>query len=147
MTMISLLLLIAALSALAACGRVHSRSARVLALFFEREYSPALFLFFFSLAFQFLYWHFHRDLNYSALSVQGIPFSDARGWHDLASSLSEGRGFEGSFSGRRPLYPLLLACFYTWLGPSFNLAKALNILASALAVVLIYGTGKRIFKR
>jgi hypothetical protein len=146
-TIPSLLLLILALTALVSVERIRSGSVRVLSPFFQSAVLPALFLLCLSMAIQFAYWYLHRNLNYAGLSVQGIPFSDARAWHDLASSISGGRGFEGSFSGRRPLYPLFLACFYTWLGPSFDLAKILNILLASFGSLLIYLAAARTFNR
>ncbi|MCP4683295.1 MAG: glycosyltransferase family 39 protein [Desulfobacterales bacterium] len=102
-------------------------------------------LFFLALIVRLVYWYLHTDLSFGMVSVVGTPFSDAQGYNKLAMDIAEGKGLTGAWSARRPLYPILLACFYTWFGPSFTIAKLVNITSGALAIPFVYLIGERVF--
>lgn len=107
----------------------------------------ACVLFLLALLIRLLFYFFNQDLTFYQVSVSGVPFSDAKGWNDLAVSIADGRGMVGVWSGQRPLYPFLLACLYTWFGPSFEIGKILNVIASALFVPFVYLIIEKIFNR
>jgi len=100
----------------------------------------ALVLFVLSFAIRLLYYHSHSDLT-TIGSIVGVPFSDARYWNEGAIAISQGKGIIGSY---RPFYSIFLAIFYIWFGPSFFLAKILNIIANSLTVSFIYLTGEKV---
>jgi 4-amino-4-deoxy-L-arabinose transferase-like glycosyltransferase len=104
-------------------------------------------LFLLALLTRLLFYFLNPDLNFFQVSVFGVPFSDAKGWNDLAVSIAEGRGMIGEFGGQRPLYPFLLACIYALLGTSFETGKLLNVLASSLFVPFVYLIVEKIFNR
>ena len=103
----------------------------------------ALILFVLSFAIRLLYYHSHLDLT-TYESIVGVPFCDARHWNEGAIAISQGKGISGP---NRPFYSILLAIFYTWFGPSFFLAKILNIIANSLTVSFIYLMGKKVFNK
>ena len=107
----------------------------------------AVLLFFATLAYRLFFYYFNQDLSFGIVSVTGTPFSDAQDWNDGAITIAQGNGLTGVAAGRRPFYPVLLACFYTWFGPSFMLAKMINILAGSLTVSFIYLIGEKVFNR
>ena len=72
------------------------------------------------------------------MSIRGIPYSDARDWNRMAKSAAEGRGVDATYPGMRALYPMFLAHFYTWAGPSLALAKALQALIGAASAALVF---------
>ena len=72
------------------------------------------------------------------MSIQGIPYSDAGGWNAMAKSTALGRGVDSAFPGMRALYPMFLANFYTWFGPSLPLAKALQAVIGAATAAVIF---------
>ncbi len=74
-------------------------------------------------------------------SVKGVPYTDATGWDELATNLSEGRGFTGGFSAQRPLYPVMLGLLYTMTGQSLLAAKILEAFWLALAVAAVCALG------
>ena len=72
------------------------------------------------------------------MSIRGIPYSDAAGWNAMAKSTALGQGVDSEFPGMRALYPMFLANFYIWSGPSLPLAKALQALIGAATVAVIF---------
>lgn len=82
-------------------------------------------------------------MSYSegCFSAKGVPYTDAAGWDELSINLAEGRGFAGGFAAQRPLYPAMVALFYTVTGPSLFVAKALNALWLALAAAAVCAIG------
>lgn len=74
-------------------------------------------------------------------SVKGVPYTDAAGWDELATSLAHGKGFAGGFSAQRPLYPTMLGMLYMATGPSLMAAKALNACWLALAAAAVCALG------
>jgi 4-amino-4-deoxy-L-arabinose transferase-like glycosyltransferase len=83
----------------------------------------------------------------SGYSVMGVPYSDARGWHELGARIAEGHGLEGAWSALRPLYGMFLALFYVWTGPSYTLAIVLNLLLGALTAMLVLLIAEHAFGR
>jgi tetratricopeptide (TPR) repeat protein len=114
---------------------------------FNNQLVISTVLFMSALVIRLLYYYFNTDLTFEMFSISGIPFSDARCWHNLAEDIARGKGLTGVFSALRPFYPILLACFYTWLEPSFALAKIVNIVLDALAVPFVYLIGEKVFNR
>jgi 4-amino-4-deoxy-L-arabinose transferase-like glycosyltransferase len=110
-------------------------------LFYDAVF-VALILFILSFIIRLLYYHSHLDLT-TYESIVGVPFCDARHWNESAIFLAEGKGF----SGLRPFYPIFLAISYTWFGPSFFLAKLLNIIVNSLTVSFIYLIARKVFNR
>jgi len=82
------------------------------------------------------------------LVVRGMPFSDAKGWNEMAIGLAEGKGITGRFDGHRPLYAIYLGGIYTVLGNHLVLGKLLNVVAGTLACGFLYllgaATGSRV---
>lgn len=109
--------------------------------------STAFVLFSAALLVRLFYYYFHTDMTFGMVSVLGIPFSDAANWNDLALDISQGFGMRGPWTADRPFYPLLLACFYTWTGESFFVAKMINVILSSLAVPFAYLIGEKVFTR
>ena len=101
----------------------------------------ALILFILSFIIRLLYYHSHLDLT-TYESIVGVPFSDARHWNESAISIAQGKGLSGP---NRPFYSIFLALFYTWFGPSFFLAKLLNIIANSLTVSFVYLIARKVF--
>ena len=58
-------------------------------------------------------------------AIQGVPFSDAKGWNLVAQSLIDGHGLDrgGWWSPKRPLFSICLALIYAWTGNSLIAAK------------------------
>ena len=110
---------------------------------FNSTVSIALILFVLSFMVRLLYYHSHLDLT-TYESIVGVPFCDARHWNETAISIAQGKGLSGP---NRPFYPIFLAIFYTWFGPSFFLAKLLNIIINSLTVSFIYLIAKKVFNR
>lgn len=77
------------------------------------------------------------------MSIRGIPYSDAAGWNAMAKTTARGIGVDSTFPGMRALYPMFLANFYTWSGPSLPLAKALQVLIGAATAAVIFLTLRR----
>jgi 4-amino-4-deoxy-L-arabinose transferase-like glycosyltransferase len=94
-----------------------------------------------------VYYYLYSDLTDWAFSIKGVPFSDAIGWSKMARKISEGESLPYPWTAYRPFYSIFLASFYTWLGPSFTLAKLLKIVCSALTVSFVYLIGERVFNR
>lgn len=107
----------------------------------------AAILFMAALLARLIYFYFHKDLTFAYISIGGIPFSDAQGWDKLAINIAQGKGMTGEWSARRPLFPMILACFYTWFGHSFSVGKIVNIVASALAIPFVYLIGEIVSNR
>ena len=95
-------------------------------------------------------WDYTQQNSRQALSV--IPFTFEPG--NIAASLARGQGFSsplrvptGSTAWMTPVYPLLLATVFRYLGiysfRSFVAAVLLNILFAALTCVPIYYAGER----
>jgi hypothetical protein len=101
----------------------------------------ALILFILSFIIRLLYYHSHLDLT-TYESIVGVPFCDARHWNESAISIAQGKGLSGP---NRPFYSIFLAFFYTWFGPSFFLAKLLNIIVNSLTVSFVYLIARKVF--
>jgi 4-amino-4-deoxy-L-arabinose transferase-like glycosyltransferase len=110
---------------------------------FNNDVFIAVALFTLSLIIRLFFYYSHLDLT-NFLSIVGVPFCDARFWNEGAIAISQGKGISGP---NRPFYSILLAIFYTWFGPSFFLAKILNIIANSLTVSFIYLMGKKVFNK
>jgi hypothetical protein len=82
------------------------------------------------------------EIARTGLSILGVPYSDARGWCDMATSMASGQGMTAYWPAYRPGYGLFLALFFTWTGCSYVLAVVLNLLLTALAAALIYRIGE-----
>jgi hypothetical protein len=89
-----------------------------------------------------------------AFSVNGMPYSDAMGWHELALRLASGQGLDGPFAAQRPFFPMALGAVYLVVEPSvraalvFNAAvwagtaffvSSLGLVARSRAVALVLG--------
>lgn len=82
------------------------------------------------------------------LIYQGVPLSDGCSYTFKAKSIAQGYGIPPvQQPAVRPLYPIALACFYTWTGFSLWAVNLLNILAGALTAGLIYLCGTRALNR
>jgi hypothetical protein len=81
-------------------------------------------------------------LAMTGVSILGVPYSDARGWHELGDSIAQGHGMNTTWPAMRPLYAVFLALFYTWTGASHLLAIGLNVVLIALAAALIFRIGE-----
>ncbi|MFZ4764767.1 MAG: hypothetical protein ACOYMN_07400 [Roseimicrobium sp.] len=79
--------------------------------------------------------------NDGCFAVQGVPYSDASGWDELATNLAAGQGFTGGFSAQRPLYPVMLGLLYSITGPSLLVAHALSAVWLALAAAAMVALG------
>jgi len=110
---------------------------------FNNDAFIAFILFALSLMIRLFYYYFHSDLT-TYESIVGVPFCDARHWNEGAISIAQGRGISGP---NRPFYPIFLAIFYTWFGPSFFLAKIINIITNSLTVSFVYLTGRKVFSK
>ncbi len=104
-------------------------------------------IFFVALAVRIAFYHLNKNETIGCFSIGGVPFSDSQAWNDLAIDIAAGKGITGSWSARRPFYPIFLALFYTWFGYSLPLAKLINVIAGALAVVFVYLIGEKVFDR
>jgi 4-amino-4-deoxy-L-arabinose transferase-like glycosyltransferase len=81
-----------------------------------------------------------------------LQIEDERHYHQLAASVvrGDGYGFDAGrpTSIRPPLYPALLAGLYAVGGEgNFQLARAVQIILSALNVAVLYRLGSRVFDR
>jgi hypothetical protein len=76
-----------------------------------------------------------RPLYYA---VRGVPYSDAMAYELAAAEVSEGRDVMEWWRTRRQLWPYFLACFYTWTGPNFDVARAVDVGCSVATVMLLY---------
>jgi len=123
--------------------RIFILSQQILKSKFNNDVFIASILFILSLIIRLFYYYFHSDLT-TYESIVGVPFCDARHWNEGAIAISQGKGINGP---NRPFYSILLAIFHTWFGPSFFLAKILNITANSLTVSFIYLMGKKVFNK
>ena len=98
----------------------------------------AVLLFIFALGMRAGFILANPDYTDGQMSIRGVPYSDAGGWHAMAKSTARGRGVDSAFPGMRALYPMFLANFYTWFGPSPDLAKALQALIGAATTAVIF---------
>jgi hypothetical protein len=73
-----------------------------------------------------------------AFSIQGAPFSDARFWSRMAEGMAAGGGADVGFPGKRPLFSMVLALFYTWTGISLPVAKLVQVLLGALTSAFVF---------
>lgn len=80
-----------------------------------------------------------RGWPYSTTTVAGQPLWDASSYDQAAEEFSQGRRIDGHLGGRRPLWPMLLGAVYLWAGPNVQFAYAINVLAGATTVALVYG--------
>ncbi len=87
------------------------------------------------------------EMARTGYSILGVPFTDARGWYAQGASLACGQGMTASWPAIRPGYGLFLALFFTWTGPSYLLAVALNLLLMALAAALLCQVGEKLVSR
>ncbi|CAN5893811.1 hypothetical protein BH11VER1_BH11VER1_01550 [soil metagenome] len=74
-------------------------------------------------------------------SIKGVPYSDAEGWEELAANLADGQGFQGGFSAQRPLFPAMLASFFSLTGPTLFSLKLMHCFLGGLAVAAVFGIG------
>ena len=70
-------------------------------------------------------------------AVNGIPYSDALAWTELAHSLHEGTGYQGSFAGQRPFYSVFMASVFHVFGESLEAGKMVNVICGALSVLFL----------
>lgn len=81
------------------------------------------------------------------LIYQGSPVSDGWAYTLKAKSIAQGHGIPFAQPGVRPLYPITLACFYTWFGFSLRAVTVLNMVIAGFTAALIYLCGARAFNR
>ena len=98
----------------------------------------ALVLFAFALAVRVGFLWLNPVYTDEKMSIRGAPFSDARDWHWMARSAATGHGVDSTYPGMRAFYPMFLANFYTWFGPSVPLAKGLQALIGAASASLLF---------
>ncbi|CAN5116915.1 hypothetical protein BH23VER1_BH23VER1_27300 [soil metagenome] len=82
-----------------------------------------------------------------AFAVNGMPYSDAMGWNELAVSLARGSGLAGGFEGHRPLYAVVLGAVYLVTGPDLSAAKAFNVACLAAAALFAFALAARATSR
>jgi 4-amino-4-deoxy-L-arabinose transferase-like glycosyltransferase len=73
---------------------------------------------------------------------------DETDYHQLASNLSEGRGFQvdaGPTGRRPPAYPAVLSVVYRVFGPDRNVARVLQVIFGVLVVYLTFAVTRRYF--
>ncbi len=88
----------------------------------------------------------HGDRSDGWLIVDGVPYSDAKGWVEMADSLAGGRGFNGEFEAHRGGYPLLLGGTFALAGGgSLLLAKLFNAAMLALGAGCAFALARRAF--
>jgi hypothetical protein len=83
----------------------------------------------------------------TGFSIFGVPYSDARGWHDQGASIGCGQGMTRSWPALRPGYGIFLALLFTWTGPSYVLAVILNLVLMALTSALLCQIGEKLASR
>lgn len=71
-------------------------------------------------------------------SANGVPYSDAMGWTDLAHSLRDGTGYQGAFAGQRPFYSVFMATVYRFFGESLETGRAVNVVCGAFSVMFLF---------
>lgn len=74
------------------------------------------------------------------------PLLDARGYDLWAQGLAGLRPHQDEVFFQAPLYPYLLSLVYRVAGRDLELVRSLQILASAVAAVLLAGAGRRLFR-
>lgn len=100
--------------------------------------TTALWLFAGALAIRVGFLLLNPEYTDEQMAILGVPYSDAGGWNAMAKSTALGHGVDAAFPGMRALYPMFLANFYTWFGPSLDLAKALQAMFGALTCAVIF---------
>ncbi len=98
----------------------------------------ALVLFVIALAARLGFLWLNPDYTDGQMSIRGTPYSDAKGWLDMAKSTARGDGVDTTFPGMRALYPMFLANFFTWFGDSVLFAKWLQAMIGAASAALIF---------
>ena len=98
----------------------------------------AFILFAFALAIRLGFLWLNPEYTDEMMAVRGVPYSDARCWNEMAKTTATGLGVDSTFPGMRALYPMFLANFYTWFGPSLPLAKGLQALIGAATTAVIF---------
>ena len=85
--------------------------------------------------------YLHPDRSHGVMLVKGLPDSDAGGWLQLATRLSEGHGLDSIFGAQRPLYAVLLAVLHM-IHPSLTLSKLLNVALLGIASASVFALGR-----
>ncbi len=97
-----------------------------------------LLIFVAALSIRLVFLWLHPLFTDGLFAIQGVPFSDAKGWNSLAQSLIDGHGLshDGWWSPKRPLFSICLALIYTWTGNSLIAAKCfLAVITAGTAAV------------
>ena len=95
-------------------------------------------------------WLFHLQHPHANgfLIYQGAPLSDGSSYTYKAINIAEGHGIPPfQQPAVRPLYPITLACLYTWTGFSLQAIAALNIIGGGFSAALIYLCGVHALNR
>ena len=71
-------------------------------------------------------------------AIRGSPYSDAWAWSKMAGTMAAGGGVDAGFPAKRPLFPMLLALFYTWTGISVPVAKAVQAMLGGLTSAFVF---------
>ncbi len=71
-------------------------------------------------------------------SVNGVPYSDAARWYNMALAMAEGKEIAGGWSAQRPGYAFALATLFSVFCAGFKIPIAFNLICSALSVPLIF---------
>lgn len=80
--------------------------------------------------------------------VQGAPFADSEGWHDLATQFAEGRivneGWTLSWSARRPFYYFFMGAFHAVFGSWLTVTRAVHFCISSVSAGLLFDATRRL---
>jgi hypothetical protein len=79
--------------------------------------------------------------------IRGVPFSDARSWHAMATDFARGERWDGSWLGwsaRRPFYWILLGSIFSWTGTSFVVARWVQLVLGALGTGVVFDLVRRL---
>ena len=99
-----------------------------------------VFIFLVALSIRLIFLWFNPLYSDGLFAIQGVPFSDAKGWNLLAQSLIDGHGLnrDGWWSPKRPLFSICLALVYTWTGDSLTAAKCFLAVVTAGTAAIVF---------
>ncbi|MBI3889906.1 MAG: hypothetical protein HY303_00080 [Candidatus Wallbacteria bacterium] len=93
------------------------------------------------------FWYLHGQQTWSGTVIKGVPFSDARYWHLLATELATGQRWSAAWTvwnGRRPGYYLLMGAIHALFGPSIEVVRAVHVTIACVSAVLIADAARRL---
>lgn len=82
------------------------------------------------------------EFNDGIMSINGMPYSDAVCWNEMALNAAEGRGLTGSFDGQRPFYAILTGILHAIRGPLATNGLWINAACHGMAAGIVYLLGR-----